>query len=77
MTKNQWQAYCKGGLSFKEYFPIAMAHIGWKYTYNNLNVIVKSLNKEDAFDVAMDTFHDHFGYLNVIEDDVLFNPLFE
>ena len=76
MTRTQWQSYCKGIVGFKEYFLLASKHIGWTYTYKNLNVHVKSMNKEDAFYAAMDKFHERFGIFGVIEDDVLFNPIF-
>ena len=73
-----WKGYWfNNTVSVREYIERSEEHVGWVHTYNGVDIRTPMAKKESAFHIAMDAFTKRFGVFGVVEDDVLFEPLFD
>ena len=71
-TKEMWRDKSFNIVNYKA----SLQHKGWMHSYNGMD-ITSNLPKEEAFMEAIKEFQLKFGEWNVIEDDIMFNPIFK
>ncbi|HKL43423.1 MAG TPA: hypothetical protein VJ962_12655 [Clostridia bacterium] len=73
-----WVKHLKNPMkNIEEYLQKSNQHIGWLYSFKGKDIRCIHTSKEDAFQIAYNSFTEHFGEFGVDENDMTFEPLFE